>query len=182
MLQEELLNTYENMKKGLDKAPESETPFPVLKDEKMYVVGDANETKINKHDFTIEFRLPEGTVEGKVENGSVIKEVEYKDVFVTPRQIAKVVSAVCKLLPFFRKIAEDNGDLSATDFTMEEYTLLLADYGSVFVDDMYILVASVLGIDERLIDYMTVPSVMKATSQIFTEYPEVLNEAENFFS
>ena len=178
MKQEELLHAYEEIKEGIDAAPESPVPFPVVKDEKMSVIGDANETQINKHDFKITFRLPEGVSDGEKVDGGVLKEVEYKNVFITPRQSGKVVSSLCKMLPFFRKIV-DNG---VTEYTHDDVIELLAEFGDDFIDDMYDLVAKVLKIDDALIDYMVPASAVSATVQIVTQYPEVVNEAEAFFS
>lgn len=178
MQQDELLKAYEEIKEGIDKAPESPVPFPVIKDEKMSVIGDANETEINKHDFKITFRLPEGVAEGeKVESG-VLKEIEYKDVFITPRQSGKVVSSLCRMLPFFRKIV----DKGVEDYSVDDIVEMLAEFGDDFVDDMYDLVGKVLKIDDALLDYMLPTSAVQATSQIITGYPEIVNEAEAFFS
>lgn len=191
MNQEQLLDAYKKMEKSIDAAPESPTPFPLVKDEKLIVVGDANETQVNKHDFTITFRLPDGVVEGEKVVGGVLKEVEYKDVFVPPRQSGKVISSLCRMLPFFRKIidtAMDNHgedvaeEKKAISFTQDEVVSMLAEFGDDFVDDMYDLVGKFLKIDEALVDFITPESAMKATLQILNEYPEIINEAEAFFS
>ena len=182
MNQEELLNGYEVIKEGIDKAPESSTPFPVVKDEKLSVIGDANETQINKHDFKITFRLPDGVVEGEKVDGGVLKEIEYKDVFVTPRQSGKVISSMCRMLPYFRKIVDSTKGKEAQSFSKEEIADILAEFGNEFVDTMYDLVGKTLQIDDALIDYMLPSSAMEATYKIITEYPEIVNEAEAFFS
>lgn len=178
MNQEELLHAYDEIKEGIDAAPESPVPFPVIRDEKMTVVGDANETEINKHDFKIMFRLPEGVAEGQKVAGGVLKEIEYKDVFITPRQSGKVVSSLCRMLPFFRKIV----DKGVEDYTQEDIVEMMAEFGDDFVDDMYDLVGKVLKIDDALIDYMLPGSAVDATAKIVRNYPEVVNEAEAFFS
>lgn len=183
MLQDELLATYGELKESLDTAPESPVPFPVLKDEKMAVVGDANETQLNKHDFKIRFRLPEGVSDGEKVVGGVVKEVEYKNVFITPRQSGKVVSAICRMLPFFRDITAEVGDEGEVKgYSYEEVMTMLATYGDEFIDDMYGIVSSVLKVDPALVDYMEMSSVIEACTKIFKDYPEVLNEAESFFS
>lgn len=178
MRQEELLTAYEEIKEGIDKAPESPVPFPVVKDEKMSVIGDANETQINKHDFKIVFRLPEGVAEGQKIAGGVLKEIEYKDVFITPRQSGKVVSSLCRMLPYFRKIA----DKEVTDYSREDVIELLAEFGDDFVDNMYDLVGKTLNIDDKLVDYIVPSSAITATTKIIQNYPEIVNEAEAFFS
>lgn len=178
MTQDELLKTYDEIKEGIDNAPESPVPFPVVKDDKVNVIGDANETQINKRDFKIVLKLPaevDGDNDGK---GYTLKEVEFKDVFITPRQSAKVVSSLCRLMPFFRKIEEN----TAKEYAENEVVELLAEFGDEFVDSMYDLVAKVLKIDPSLVDFMTQASVINATVKIINDYPEVINEAEAFFS
>lgn len=175
MTQDELLQTYESVSQALDEAPNDPTPFPVIKDDKIHVVGDANETQINKRDFKIEFHFPEGLFEGE---GDVNKTVEYKNVFITPRQSGKVVASLCRMMPFFRQI---NGK-DIEHYSADEMVVLLGEYGHKFIDDMYDLVATVLNIDPALVDYMDVTSVMAATEKIFRDYPETINEAEAFFS
>ena len=135
--QEQLLDAYKKMEESIDNAPESPTPFPVVKNEKLSVIGDANETQVNKHDFTIVFRLPEGVADGEKVPGGVLKEVEYKDVFVAPRQSGKVISALCRMLPFFRKIIDTaDGGKEGVSFTRDEVVEMLAEFGDDFVDDI----------------------------------------------
>ncbi len=178
MQQEDLLKAYNDIKEGIDAAPESPVPFPVVKDDKISVIGDANQTEINKHDFKILFRLPEGVVDGEKTEGGVLKEIEYKDVFITPRQSGKVVSSLCKMLPFFRKLAGKEVE----EYTYDDIVTILAEYGDEFVDEMYNLVGKTLKIDDALLDYMVPGSAVSATYQIITSFPEIVNEAEAFFS
>ncbi len=182
MRQEELLDIYENMEQGIDNAKESPTPYPIVKDEKLSVIGDANETQLNKHDFTIVFRLPEGVSDGKKVDGGVLKEVEYKNVFISPRQSGKVVASLCRMLPFFRKIIETADGKEGVSYTRDEVVEMLAEFGDEFIDYMYDLVAKTLKIDDALIDYMLPESAMTATVKIIQNYPEIVNEAEAFFS
>ena len=179
MNQEELLKGYEEIKQGIDDATQSDTPFVISKDNKLSVVGDANKTEINSHDFKIVFRVPDGTTEGKKVSGGVLTEVEYKDVFISPRRATKVTSAICRLLPYFRKVSE-NGDVE--DYTIEEITQLVADWDDEIIDTMYHVVAVFLQVDDRLVDYMQPSSVLQALTQIIHNYPEVINESDVFFS
>lgn len=182
MNQEQLLDAYRKIEEGIDNAPESPTPYPIVKDEKLHVIGDANETQVNKRDFKITFRLPEGAAEGKKVEGGIEKEIEYKNVFIAPRQSGKVIASLCRMLPFFRKIIDTGEGKEGVSFTQEEVTSMLAEFGDEFVDDMYDLVAKVLKIDDALIDYMTPESALQATTKIISDFPEVVNEAEAFFS
>lgn len=175
MLQDELLKTYEEIDQAIEDAPESTVPFPVVKDEKLNVVGDANETQINKKDFKIKFKFPKGSISGKDEE--VVKEVEYNNIFISPRRSIEVISIMCRMMPFFHKI--DGTDIEK--YSRDEMMALVGEYGHVFARDMYDLVACVLGIDEKLYDFIEPVSAMQASVQIFREFPEVVNEAETFF-
>lgn len=180
MLQEELLKTYADMKEGLDEAPDSPIPFPVIKDDKMSVIGDVNKTDKNAHDFKIVFEFPVGAIEG--EDKPIIREKEYKNVFISPQKRMDIVSIVCRMMPFFRKIMDEKGNITIEDYSTEEIVRLVGEHGNVFAHDMYDLVATVLGIDDEMKQFMQVGSVLPASSQIFKEYPDVINEAEAFFS
>lgn len=180
MLQDELLATYADMKESLDNAPESPVPFPVVKDEKLSVIGDANETQINKHDFQIRFKFPRGAIDGQTED--IVRTKEFKNIFIAPRKSMKVISIVCRMMPFFRKVIDDSGEARIEKYSLNEILELIGEHGDVFSNDMYELVASVLDIDEEMIDFMEPDSVLDATAQIFRNYPELLNEAESFFS
>lgn len=179
MLQEELLKTYNEVKDGIDKAVDDPTPFPIVKDEKISVVGDANETQIKSYDFKITFEFPKGTVEGRETENGVEKDIEYKNVFITPRRRPKTVSSMAKLYPFFQKISDKGG---LEEFSPMEVAELLAENGEDFIDGAYDLVAKVLDVDPEIADFMKFESVMAATTQIFTSYPDLVNEAGNFFS
>ena len=179
MNQEDLLKGYQEIKEGIEDATQDDTPFIVSKDDQLSVVGDANKTEINKHDFKIVFKLPEGAVDGKKVNGGVLKEVEYKDVFIAPRRATKVTSAICRLLPYFRKVSEDG---NIEDYDAEDIFKLVGDWNDEIIDTMYYVVATFLDVDERLVDYMQPSSVLKAVVQIIKEYPEVINESDVFFS
>ena len=48
---------YDKIKAAIEGAEDSVVPFPVMDDE-LIVVGDANETQLNKHDFKMRFKVP----------------------------------------------------------------------------------------------------------------------------
>lgn len=160
---------YKDIDEGLDKAVDSVVPFPVADDE-MSVIGDANRTELNKHDFKITFKIPG-------ENGYEKHVKEYNGVYITPRQQVRINRAIVALMPYFRK--PDKGDV--TTYTTEEKAEILEQFGDEIVDVMYELVAAVLKIDPVLTDYMTVESVMNAAANIIRMYPEMVNEGDTFF-
>lgn len=164
-------NNYERIDEGIEKASQSVIPFQVTQDDELAVVGDANKTEINKHDFTITFKIP-------TDSGYVTRNKEFKGVFLKPRHESKVVKVVTELLPFFRKV---NTDGSISTYTDEEKARIVNEFSDSLYDHMYRLVEAVLGIDEDIGDYMTQASVLQAAAQIIEMYPEMVNESDTFF-
>lgn len=167
---------YDEILKGIDDAENSVIPFPVVSDDEIVVVGDANETDIKMYDFDITFQIPvkgdDGIVRYRTENK------HYKDVFITPRRNSAIVRTIVDLLPYFKK-PDENGNLSS--YTEEEVADLLENFDEAVYDRMYMLVAAVLGIDERLTFFMTEDSVWSATANIIRQYKATVNEATTFF-
>ena len=165
------MDTYERIDKGIEAASDSVIPFQVTKDDEMAVVGDANKTEINKHDFKITFKIPS-------DNGYVTREKEFKGVFLKPRYESKVVKVVTELLPYFRKVKRDG---SVSSYTEEEKLHIMETFSDEMLDLLYNLVEVVLGIDPEVGDYMTQTSVVTAAAQIIEMYPEMVNESDTFF-
>ena len=166
---------YDKIKAAIEGAQDSVVPFPVVDDE-LVVVGDANETQINKHDFKMRFKVP---IEENGKRKIVKKEVEYKDVYLTPRQEPKVATAIADIFPYFKKI---KGDGTLGEFTEEEVYQLLDSFEQEIFDKMYALVGNFLRIDKSLWDFMYAPDVFETALKIFYEYKEAVNEADTFFA
>ena len=155
---------------AVEAAESSTTPF-VVAGEELAVVGDANETQKNIHDFKMRFRVP-------FEKGIVVKEVEFKDIYITPRQDAKVVRAFSAIMPYLRKVKAD-GDVEKIG--PEEAAKILNALEDEFFDAAYDVVATVLRIDADLKEYMIPMDVIDAVTQIAEQIPEVINESDTFF-
>lgn len=167
---------YQKIDNAIEKAQESLVPFPVVDGDELTVVGDANATEINKHDFKMRFRIPAKKEDGMTEY--VRREKEYKDVFIKPRHDSKIVEMIAKLMPFFKKIREDGG---VEAMTTEEKADVLRQMDHEIMDLLYDVTAMVLGIDAELKEYMMPLDVIVAATQIIELYPETVNEADTFF-
>lgn len=163
------------IREELDNAQDSVIPFAAVHNDTVAVVGDANETEIKKNDFKITYRIPKRNEDGTI--GTMTQEVEYNDVFITPRQDMKVVRLLTQLLPYFRKV--NNGKVE--EYNDNEIIEIVSGMDDEIYDLMYKLVASVLRINPELVDYMTPVSVLVAVAQIIHSYPEVAKEADTFF-
>lgn len=162
---------YMSLLSGIDAAEESTTPFQITTDDEIVVVGDANETQINKHDFVVTFKTP-------TPDGYAVNNVEYKDVYITPRQEPKIIRMMVEIMPFYKKI-KDNGTVG--HYSREEVLKLIADLDEQIYDHMYDLVGTVLNVQPTLRDYMSLDSVLYNAGVIFYAYPEMVNEASTFF-
>ena len=160
------------LKEARDKAMEDTTPFPLMKDGNLAVVGDANKTEIVKHDFVLTFIVPD-------ENGIYVKkDVLYKDVWIKPRHAVTVQRLMTALQPLFIK-QEESGPF--TELPPEEMLQIAEMYEGDVIDQVYRLVAAVIGVDERLVDFMDPESVMDAFVQIMPLYADMAKASDSFF-
>ena len=166
---------YEEIKEGLEAAQSDTTPF-LIPDEELAVVGDANKTEINCHDFEITFRLPQKQEDGSIKQVTATKE--YKDVYITPRMDSVVIKRLTGLMPYYKK---PNSDGSVTEYTEEESLKIAERFDDEVVDILYETVGTVLKIDKSLREYMTLPTVLQAAAKIIRQFPEIVNEADTFF-
>ena len=155
-----------------EKAMEDTTPFPVMKDGDLAVVGDANKTEIKKHDFTINFILPD-------DNGDYHEYTkEYKDVYLKPRQAVTVQRLMTALQPLYAKIKPGG---KVEDYTPEEMIELANAFEGQVLDQLYRLVGYVLGVNDELVDYIAPDSVIEAYRKIMILYPDMVKASESFF-
>ena len=160
------------------------TPFPVVDGKKISVVGDANRTEVKRNDYEIKFRIPKEMLGNDIPKGAqqvgdfYAFTVKYKDISVTPRNDLKIVDAIFKLLPFFRKLKDDG---SVEEMGKEELFSMFAYANEEIHLAMYNLVATFLGINDRMGEYMLPMSVIHAVVGIMDAHPEIFNEADVFF-
>lgn len=170
------IQQYEGIEEALDAAESSVTPFPVVSDDEIAVVGDANATQLNKHNFKVGFRVPVQQEDGSVKY--VRREKEFKDVYITPRDDATIARMISALLPMFKKIRDDGG-LEA--YTKDEQLDILRRFDGEILDRVYDTVAAVLHISDDLKPFMYPMDAIDAATQILTVFPEAVNEADTFF-
>lgn len=159
------IEEYNSIADAMDKAEEDVTPFAVLKDNEVTVVGDANRTEVAKHDYKILFRVVK---DGKYE----WSEQEFKNVYITPRMDTKVTRLLTEMQPYFKK---PDGE----KFTRDDAMKIIEN--DDLLDLMYNVVASVLNIPANLANYMEPASVITAAKQIMLDFPNAVNEANTFF-
>lgn len=173
------------IKQGMDDAHKDSTPFPIISKDGMTVVGDPNKTEIKKHDYTIMFRFPKSMADGmnidkkdivKETNDNVYVNVDYNDVHIKPRYDLEIDAALAKILPYFYEIK----DKKVEERSQEEVIAMLKDLCREIGDDIYDVVAAVLGVDRSIEEYMDWFSVINVMTRLPYDFPEVFNEAEGF--
>lgn len=162
------MEEYNKIKSLLDGAEKDDTPYPSIKQEEIEVVGDANKTERNTHDFSVTF-----IVDGK----KVVQD--FKDVYITPRRSTAIIPSMVEILPIFYKI---NDDGTVGDYGEREATEILKMMTPQTWDFLYDTVGAILGIEEAQREFMAPGSVLGAFIQFVKEYPETVNEAFDFFS
>ena len=159
------------------------TPFAVIENKQLVVAGDANNTKVKKHDYTIKFRFPKSELEEKPDDAIEVGDfysfaVEYKSVSIAPRDDLKIVDAIYRLQPLIHNLTE-NGDVQPK--SEAELLHIFAQAGDDVHLAIYTIVAEFLGINDWQAQYMKSFSVINAFNDILDNHPEVFNEAETFF-
>lgn len=176
------------IQESLGEAHKDNTPFPIVTDDGLTVVGDVNKTEVKTRNYVVEFRfspsevetygIAKEDIEGYVE-GQAIVHMEFDDVTIKPRHRLEVDAAIVKILPYFYHIEEDSKKVG--ERTDEEFVELVNNMCIEIGDDMYNLVAAVLGIDRRIVDNMVWQSVVETIIAIIKDFPEVFNESESTF-
>lgn len=176
------------IQESLNEAHKDDTPFPVVTDDGLTVVGDVNKTEVKTRNYVVEFRFSPSEVEAydideeeieRYVEGQAVVHMEFNDVTIKPRHRLEVDAAIVKILPYFYRLNEDNKKVGQR--TDEEFVELVNNMCIDIGDDMYNLVAAVLGIDRRIVDNMVWQSVVETITAIINDFPEVFNESESTF-
>ena len=185
------LDQLTDIKDAVEEARKDDTPYIGIKDDELHVLGDPNKTEVKAADYVVHFAFP-NTEEWKARaraNGDEIgKTTEdgkwflctrtYKNVYLTPRRIGAVVTAIAQIESFLYKITE-NGEIK--DLTYEEMQELMVVMNGELSDATYELVATVLRIPFDEIDYMLPLNTVENAVKIYVNNPSAVNEADLFF-
>lgn len=172
------------MKRAMDEAEKDDTPFVVQTDDSLTVVGDVNKTEVKQMDYKINFRVPvnfgkdfDGVL--SIDGRYKLFSVDYKNICITPRKEGKLKGKLLSLIPYFRDV-DENGELRK--LTDEEIALRFYGSDGEILDKTYDFVASVLGVNDELIDLMDDVSVIATFDKILGDFPELYNGADVFFN
>lgn len=175
------------MQENIDKAHEDDTPFPVVTKDGVTVVGDVNKTEVKSHNYSIRFRFTkEEAEEYQIDPKEIIKtignyvvvRIDFDNVSIKPRYDLEIDAAIMKILPYFYSVNEETKKIGKR--TDEQMAEMVNDMSQEIGDDLYNVVAVILGVDRSLVDHMLWNDVVAIWQRLPEDFPEVFNEAEGF--
>lgn len=183
--------TYEEfveMKQKMDEAEQDTTPYAIVSDGEVSVVGDVNKTEITKHDYVIQFAYPntqawkdrlqsEGVEIFKETPNYLGVERTYKDIWVAPRVYTAVQTAFAELYQFFNVVMEDG---TIRDLTDDEIVDAIRMLSQDMMESMCHAVATVLHIPQNEEQCMLPTMTMAAVMRMIQDFPEILNGMDFF--
>lgn len=188
LLKEMTYEEFMDLKKKMDEAENDTTPYVVIEDDEIGVVGDVNKTEVTKHDYVIQFAYPNTDAWKKrleSEGVKILKETPnyigvertYKDVWVPPRIYTAVQTAFGELYQFFNVVMEDG---TIRDLTDEEIMQAIRILSQEMMESMCHAVATVLRIPQNEEQCMLPTMTMAAVVRMIQDFPEILNGMDFF--
>lgn len=185
------IDQLDELKQAIKEAEKDDTPYIGIKDDELHVLGDPNKTEIKPADYVVCFAFP-NTEEWKAraeQNGDEIgKTTEdgryflckryFKNVYLTPRRMGAVVSALAQIESFLFKITE-NGEIKELNY--DEMQSLLTVMNGELSDATYEVVATVLRIPYEEMEWMLPLNTIENAVKIAVNNPSAVNEADLFF-
>ncbi len=177
-----------------EEAKKDDTPYVALVDDEINVLGNPNKTELKKHNYTVNFAIPntaqnkamlkasDTKIEFESENYLRIKR-EFKDVYVPARRATDIAEAFTRVQAFINKVTilNDDGDLEISLHSEAEMLEVMSELNTEVEDAMYRAVGTFFGLNEYDADCMILPSVIYNAILIAINNPEVMNGSEVFF-
>lgn len=179
------------LKTAIEEARNDDTPYIGIKDDELHILGNPNKTEVKAADYVVRFAFP-NTPEWRARaesNGDAITgtskdkqflmvERHYKNVYLSPRRIGAVVSALAQIESFLYKVTE-NGEVR--EMSREEMTMLSQVMNGELSDATYNVVATVLRIPYDEEEWMLPMNTLENVVKIAANNPSAVNEADLFF-
>lgn len=182
---------FDGLKDAIKEARNDDTPYIGIADDEIHVQGNPNSTEIKPADYVVYFAFPnneEYNTRAKRNGDTLVKitddkryavyKREYNNVYLSPRRIGSVVSALAQLESFLFKIT-DNGEVK--DLSYEESQALIYTLSGELSDATYEVVATVLRIPYDEMEFMLPLNTIENTVKIIKNNPSAVNEADLFF-
>lgn len=180
--------------KVVEEAKKDDTPYVAYVDDEVHVIGDPNKTELKKHEYTVDFAIP-NTAENKARlkaSGIAIEfesdnylriKRDFKNVFVSARRATDIAEAFTRVQAFINKVTirDEDGELDIRLHTEDEMLEVMAELNTEIEDAMYRAVGTFFGLNQYDTDSMLLPSVIYNVIMIAVNNPEVINGSDVFF-
>lgn len=179
------------LKNAVEKAREDDTPYIGMADNELHVLGNPNATEVKPADYVVHFAFP-NTEEYRARaeaHGDEIGDTtsdgryfsckrHYKSVYLTPRRVGAVITALAQLESYLYKVTE-NGEVK--DMSIEEIYSMMNVLNGELTDATYEVVATVLRIPYDEMDFMLPLNTVQNAVKIAINNPSAVNGADLFF-
>lgn len=185
------IEQFDELKEAVKEARQDDTPYIGIADDEIHVQGNPNNTEIKPADYVVYFAFPntdEYNARARAKGDKFLKnsedgryaiyQREFNNIYLSPRRISSVVSALAQLESFLFKIT-DNGEVK--DLTYEEVQSLVYTLSGELSDATYEVVATVLRIPYDEMEFMLPMNTIENTVKIMKNNPSAVNEADLFF-
>lgn len=174
------------IQKQMREAEKSTTPFAIVDGEgSISVIGDANKTELKTYSYTVKFRVPTQFVSligggNEIVNGKyTVAEIEYPDVYISPRKDILLLNYLNDLKGFLVEVlpdgeTKDRGADELVPIIMSNIT------NKVILNAMYEFVGTAIGVSDELIPMMLYESVFENFIKLIEDFPELINEQDFF--
>lgn len=184
--------TYEKfmaMKQAMDNAENDTTPFAVVDDNEVKVVGDANKTETKKRDYVLKMAYPAAAewreYVKNLKNAKVFNETPnylgvertFSNVWVPPAVHTAVQSTFLDLYKLFYIITEDG---QIRDMTNDEVMQALSILNQEMCEAMYHAVATILKINVDEEQFMLASPTAQVVVKMIDDFPEIINGVDFF--
>lgn len=174
------------IQKQMREAEKSTTPFAIVDGEgSISVIGDANKTELKTYSYTVKFRVPTQFASligggNEIVNGKyTVAEIEYPDVYISPRKDILLLNYLNDLKGFLVDVlpdgeTKDRGADELIPIIMSNIT------NKVILNAMYEFVGTAIGVSDELIPMMLYESVFENFIKLIEDFPELINEQDFF--
>ncbi|GHU63500.1 hypothetical protein FACS189418_6920 [Clostridia bacterium] len=180
--------------KKLEEENKDDTPFSVVSQDKIAVVGNAEKTEKKVNDYKLVFKIPKAEAD-KVSSflpQEKIKKIEeiddlpeyvyitvlYEKISIAPKDNNRLVQLLAGIIPFYHKITDDRIEFLSENELGNLFLAYSADYSDAIIK----LVRSFLPIPIPLQPYILPIIAARVVVELISAHPELLRETEHFLS
>lgn len=181
---------FEQLEEVRKKAQTDDTPYIGIVDGTINVNGDPNKTEIKPSDYTVHFVYPDNEdfrkrvemtgdkVVSKDNNGWMLVERTYRNVYLTPRRMQDATTVGAVILQYLTKVSDDGETIKPLSF--DEQIQVMRTYHKELRESAIELVATVLGINELDQEFLAPVDTVSVAFEISLQASDLVNGSDFF--